>query len=443
MASDAFSPAVAAAILLGIMLVAVLLRQPIGPALFLAGLVTLLLFKPTGFSTLLSTVGTHAYNSTFSWVLLSLPMFIFMGNVMLETGISKRMFNGLSPLFSHLPGGLNNVNMAFAAVFGAISGSTASGVSTLTAVVGSEFEKRPQYRMSQVYGAVAGGSTLATTIPPSVMMIIYAALVQESVGALFMAGILPGILAVGSGVVYVIIESLRRREGRLEPSLPPLVAAKAIFQAWPAAVLIGLTLVTIYMGVATASEAAALGCLGAVLIGLAYRELTWKKLMHAAQQSVVTAGMLTLAMIGAMFFSQVSSFLFLPQKILDFLVTAGLSPWAFVAAVTVFGLVLGMFGMGSLMLLIAAPIVYPVLMQIGAPYGWDGIWFGIYLVLLMDLGNITPPVGMSVFIIAAMTKRSNDYIFKGVMPYVWIICALLVLIAVFPQIVTWLPTKML
>jgi C4-dicarboxylate transporter DctM subunit len=434
------SAGLAGLLLIGVLLFGLAIGQIIGVALFMAAVVVLLVFYGPG---QLEVIPAIAFKSIFNWSFICLPLFVFMGTLLLHSGISSRLFNGLAPVCSYLPGGLLNVNIMFSGVFAAMCGSTTASAAALASVALPEFDKRPQYRRSKVLGGIAAGATLGTTIPPSVILIAYGTLVEESIGMLFIAGIIPGLLEGAAMMAYIMIDSLVRREGRLEQRVPLRVMAKAVLQAWPAVLLIGLALVTIYTGVATPTEAGALGATGAIVIGLAYRELTWQKLAAAARQSIEIAGMYCLIIIGAKIYGFVASSLYIPQMLTTGLVEAGFTPLMVVIMICLLAVGFGMLTSGTMILWVIVPIVYPIVMQIGVPYGWDGLWLGVMTVLLLDQGSLTPPVGSSAFVLAAFAKTGAEHVFKGVFPYLLAIYAVTALLIAFPQLVTWLPSTMM
>jgi len=427
-------------VFLGVLLVAIGLGQIVGLSIFMAGVVAMLVFYGPQ---QLNAIPAIAFKALYNWPFVALPLFVFMGNVMMHSGISGRLFRGLAPICSYLPGGLLNVNLIFSGVFGTMCGSATAAAATLANISLPEFKKRPQYSMSKAIGGMAAGACLATTIPPSVILIAYGVLTEESVGTLFIAGIIPGLLELGGMLAYIMIGSLIRREGRLEERVSLAVMLKQLAQIWPAVLLIGLALVTIYTGVATPTEAGALGAFGAIVIGFAFRELTWQKLAAAALQTAKISGVYCLAIMGAKVYGFALSSLYIPQTLTTALVEWGIAPLGVVVAICLLSIGFGMITSGTLILWVLIPIVYPIIMEIGVPYGWTGIWLGVVTVLLLDQGSLTPPVGANAFVIAAVAETGVEDVFKGCIPYLIPMYAVTALLIAFPQLVTWLPSTML
>lgn len=391
----------------------------------------------------LSTVANMAFTSAFSWELASLPLFAFMGILMMQLGINKRLFKALAPLCSYLPGGLLNFNVIFSAIFAALCGSGSGGTAALTTIVVPEFQKRPQYRQYEVLGSIAGASNLSSLIPPSVPLISYGGVVAVSIGSLFMGGIIPGLACAAMFMGYIIISSLIRRDGQLERRVAFGRALIASLDMWPAIMLICLTLVTIYLGICTPSEAGAAGCFGALVLGLAFKELTWAKIWTATKQATAITGMIGLLFMASKLFSYVSSSLYLPQLVVDYTIGQGLSPIWLVVAILVIDLILGVIDGTIMIMMVVGPVFFPIIEQIGGPYGWDGVWLGVISVIMLHISYLSPPIGSGVFIISAFSKRSVNYIFRGCWPYLICLVVLVVFMVIFPEIITWLPNSMM
>jgi C4-dicarboxylate transporter, DctM subunit len=426
--------------LLGVLILCLLLRITIFVSTLIAAAVTLLVYFRGPFEATLSNLSIQ---STYNWTLTAIPLFVLMGTLMSESGLSNRMFNGLAPLCSRIPGGLVNVNVIFSAIFGAMCGSGSAAVAAVTTVVYPEFKKRPQYRMSEVLGSIAASSNLGPIIPPSLILIIYGGIVGESVGKLFVAGIIPGILLALLFIGWIMFNSFLKHDKNLEPkaSLKQIITAPV--QMYPAVILIVLAIGTIYLGIATPSEAAGLGAAGALVLGLIYKDLTWKKLKSALRSAVEVSAMMAVIMLSAKLYGFAASYLNIPTMLANAIIEANLSPYVFMLMIFALAVLLDMIGAELLVLIVVAPMIYPIVQEIGGPFGLDGIWLGIYILLINCLGVLTPPIAAAVFLVSAITKEKPELIFKGTFPYMIINAVFVVAIIFLPWIATWLPSTMI
>jgi len=411
---------------------------PIGVALGITGLTGIFINHGTA---LLPTVGDILWNSGNSFILVAIPMFILMGEVILQTGLSRRFYQGLSTLLSRAKGGLAYANILGCGMFSAICGSSVAAALTMGQVAVPELDRRG-YNPKLTTGSLAAGGTLGILIPPSIPMIIYAVTVQESVIDLFIAGLVPGLILILLFCIWVFIYA------RLHPDhVPPVPAerpdAAAVRQALvdcvPLMALVLATIGSLYFGLVTPTEAGAFGTLLALLIGVGYRELRWENikaaLLRAAQMTtiiffiIVTGSILAFAIVDAGIARGVS----------NAVVDAGLSPLTFFLLITVIYIVLGMFIEGVAMMLLTVPILYPAVVALG----FDPVWFGVVLVIFIEIAALTPPMGLNLVAIQSVTQKTPlATIISGSFPYVIVMLLFLIALYAFPQIALWLPQTM-
>ncbi|MBN1367068.1 MAG: TRAP transporter large permease subunit [Dehalococcoidales bacterium] len=428
------------AVFVGVLLLCLALRMQILLATFIAGATAIFLWFRGPATTTLSNLSIQ---STYTFTLVAIPLFVLMGTIMGESGLSTRIFNGLAPLCSRIPGGLLNVIVIFSAIFAAMCGSGSASIAAIGTVVYPEFKRRTQYNMTQVLGTIAASSNLGPIIPPSLILIIYGSIVGESVGALFIGGIVPGALLAFLFISYIMLNHIVRHKTNLEPKAPWKQVITAPIQMYPVVVLIFLALVSIYLGIATPSEAAALGAMGALIISIAYKDLTWKKLRGATRTTVLVSSMMAVVMLAAKIYSFAASYLNIPQMITNAIISSNLSPYIFILIITLIGLIMGMIGADLLLVLVIAPMIYPIIQTIGGPYGWDGLWLGVFVLFLNCIGALSPPIAAAVFTLAAVTKEKPETIFKGTMPFIGLVVFATILLIFLPKLVTWLPATMI
>ncbi|MEX0409527.1 TRAP transporter large permease [Aquibium sp. LZ166] len=372
-----------------------------------------------------------------SYLLVAIPLFAFMANIIIRTRVVDDLFRFADTLTRHLPGGLGVATILSCTVFAAISGSSVATALTIGAVAVPQMQKYG-YATARASGAVAGGGTLGILIPPSGPMILYAAVSNASVGALFIAGILPGLLLAVAFAVYVSVSSRFSTQEQTRPraGLPEIVATARSAIApllLPVAVLGG-----IYSGYFTVSEAAAVGVIGALLIALfVYRTLTWRALYEAAHGAAMTATMILAIVAASGLFSHVLTISRLPMQVLEAVAHLELSALPFILLVMVFIFVLGMFLEAVAIILITTPIVLPVLLALDV----DLIWYGILLVVNLELAMLTPPVGLNLFVLKATTRAPLSTIIRGAFPYIVVLVMFLALMFVVPDLATWLPRR--
>jgi tripartite ATP-independent transporter DctM subunit len=417
------------------MMLLLFLGVRIGVALGMIGLlgVYFLLSRPQ-----LSLLAERAWSSTNTFTLTAVPMFIFMGGLLLRSGITSGMFDALVRWFGRAPGGLAHASAGASAIFAAVSGSSLATAATLGKVACPDMIERG-YSPRLTYGVAAAGATLGILIPPSIPMIIYGTTVGASVTHLFLAGIIPGLLLMGFFMAGALIWALT-----VPGAAPPtraysmrekLSASRSMI---PFVGIIGAVLGSMYAGIATPTEAAAIGAVSAFLLCLVRGKLSWGALMEIAYDSAKVTALLLLIVVGAGIFSWVFDYLRLPREVVNLIQGADLSPVLVISAMVLIYLVLGMFVESIAMMLMTLPVTYPIAMALGL----DPIWFGIFLVLMIEVGLITPPVGMVLFVLRSMNEKAKfGDIIRGALPFVLIILLFLALIYVFPQIVMWLPNQ--
>lgn len=381
------------------------------------------------------------YNSLSSYILAAIPMFIFMGEVVLLGGLSKRLYSGVSEWTAIIPGGLVHSNIVSCAFFAAISGSSVATAATVSTVAYPEEEKRG-YEKKLVTGSLAAGGTLGPMIPPSTSLIIYGAFVGESVGKLFIATIIPGVMMAVMFMIYIYIRFM------LDPSLGPkrqpitrsyfLNAIHAWKDIWPVALIALVIMVGIYGGFMTPTEAAAVSSFIAICLCFVFRHMSFKLLRSAALKALGIASMAFLIIVSAKILSSALSMLMIPRQLCMMVEASGLHPlvvWGLVSLVYLF---LGCFIDGLSIMLLTLPVTYPLMMNLG----FDGIWFGIVMHLTLEWGMITPPMGVNLFVLQGMTGVSFGDVLKGATPFCLIMIGLLWVLTFFPQLSLWLPSTM-
>ena len=438
-------PLVLSVVLIAVMFFFLLSSVWIGVALTLTGIVGMLLYEhnlPPVISVMQKTgdlLATSVYDSLNSWSLAALPMFILMGEILYRSSISTRILEGLRPWLVHIPGRLLHVNVAACSLFAAVSGSSAATTATVGKITLEELKERG-YSKSLAIGSLAGSGTLGFLIPPSLIMIIYGVLSNVSIGKLFIAGILPGLLLASVYAVYIMIVAV------INPSVMPSVKPRFTFaqhvhsikELVPIFMLIGLILGSIYGGFATPTEAAALGVVGAIALAVYFKSFSLSVFKEALLNAIKTTMMISFIIAGAGFLSQVVGFLGIARAISEFIAELGLSPYMLILVIGLMYIVLGTILDGISIVVMTLPIVLPIVMMAG----FDPLWFGIFLVLMVELSQITPPVGFSLFVIQSISGESISYILKATFPFFMLTILVVFLVTFFPEIVTYLPDRM-
>ncbi|AVO45001.1 TRAP transporter large permease [Phreatobacter cathodiphilus] len=408
----------------------------IGLTLGVTGTILLAIFRDIP---LYRLVSQYSWNILTTQELLALPLFILMGELLFRTNLSRSLFTGLAPWAGLLPGRLIHVNVIGCTIFAAISGSSAATTQVVGRIALTELLKRG-YSRDIAVGSLAGAGTLGFLIPPSNILIIYGVLADVSIIKLFTAGLIPGLLLAGCFMGWVMIHTTLRRDlvPESERALRNLSWGErfaSLKDLWPALFLIACVLGSMYGGIATPSEAAAVGVLGAAIVALAQRSLTWEAARQIAIGSVVTCSMIALILLGASILGSAAAFLGIPAKVAAFVQGLGLTSFQLMLALVVFYLVLGCFLDGFSMIVMTLPIVLPIVKMAG----FDPIWFGVFIVLVVEMAQITPPVGFNLFVIQGITGDSLSYLAKVTLPYLLIMIIFTMTLVVFPQIVMFLP----
>ncbi|GLP88316.1 TRAP transporter large permease [Tritonibacter mobilis] len=379
---------------------------------------------------------TTIWSGSSSWTLTALPLFIWMGEILYRTRLSEDMFRGLAPWMRFLPGGLLHTNIAGCTIFAAVSGSSAATLNMVGKMSIPELRARgyPEY---MIIGTLAGAATLGLMIPPSLTLIVYGVTINESITKLFMAGVFPGLVLAGLFMLYIVgwhfFGSGQRPKEEPHLSLGEMIAESRFLLP-----LFGLVIVVIgsmYMGFATATEAAAVGVLGALGLSLMQGSLSWATFVESLMGATRTSAMIAFILMGAAFLSLSMGFTGLPRALAGLIESYNLSPIALIAVLTVFYLILGMFMDGLSSVVLTMAIVEPMIRQAGI----DVIWFGIFLVVVIETAQVTPPIGFNLFVLQGMTRHEISYIAKTAVPMVALMLLMVGILVVWPELATWLP----
>jgi len=402
---------------------------------FAVGIAALAYLLHAGGIPSLTSLGLVSWGSMNSFTLTAIPLFILMAEILLESGLSQRIFRGLSQVVRFLPGGLLQTNIAGCAVFAAVSGSSVACAASIGTVSVPQLRQRG-YDMSLASGTLAAGGTLGILIPPSIAMIVYGTFAETSIAKLFLAGIVPGLVLTGLFMLYIGIRAV------LNPSLAPKDVSGST-TAWlgvandvmPFGVMILLLMGSLYSGIVTPTEAAALGCCIAWLVSKIWGEMSFSTLRRAIRKSVIATGSILFVVYAAFLFSYAIGLAGIAKEISEGVTQAGISKEMFLLFVVLALTILGCFVDSMGMMVITVPILLPSLHV----YNIDPIWFGILIVLLVELGQVTPPMGMNLFVIKNISGESLSSVIRGTMPFWGLYLFLMVLIYFFPQLVLWLP----
>ncbi|MCC7272642.1 MAG: TRAP transporter large permease [Alphaproteobacteria bacterium] len=417
------------AILIGLLALAV----PVAAGLGILGLALTEIYSRMPLSL---AMGELAWSTSNNFLLVAIPFFVLLGEILLRSGMAERMYNALVQWMPWLPGGLMHSNIAACAMFAATSGSSVATAATIGTVALGEVEKRG-YNERLFLGTIAAGGTLGILIPPSINMIVYGVLTESSIPKLYLAGVLPGIVLASLFSLTVLGFCLYRPAWGGQPirttwdarlrSLPDLIPPLLIFVA-----VIG----SIYAGWATATESAALGVLAALAVAACNRRLTMRVLLQAFEGTMRTTAMIMAILVAAYFLNFVITSIGLTGQVNRYITELGLTPVQLLLAVIVFYLVLGMFMETLSMMVATVPIIAPIMFKAG----YDPIWFGILIILLMETAMITPPVGINLYVVQGLRKRGRiDDVIIGTLPFVFTLMLMMAIIAVWPGLVMWLP----
>jgi C4-dicarboxylate transporter, DctM subunit len=406
-------------------------------ALSLIGVAALGMFlftaRPVG-----DAMATVIWSASSSWTLTALPLFIWMGEILFRTRLSEYLFRGLTPWLQPLPGGMLHVNVAGSALFAAICGSSAATVLTVGKMSVPELLRR-NYPANMVIGTLAGAGTLGLLIPPSIILIIYGVSVNESIAKLFIAGILPGLMLGALFMGYIAVWDLVTRQARQERETyrwrDRIAALRLIL---PIVLLIVAVMGSIYWGYATATEAAVVGVIGSLVISWSQGALTWDTFVAALLGATRTSAMIAFILAGSSFLTLAMGFTGLPRAVAVYIASLELSPAMLIVALTVFYIILGCFLDGISAIVLTMAVVEPI----ARIAGFDMIWFGIFLTMVVEIAQITPPIGFNLFVLQGMTGRDMDFIAWSAFPMFLLMLVAVVIIAVFPEIATFLPSRM-
>jgi tripartite ATP-independent transporter DctM subunit len=404
--------------------------------LLVVGMAMMELFTPAPMGTLIAST---LWDSSWGWALTSLPLFVWMGEILFRSNLSKDMFQGLSPWVGKLPGGLLHVNVLGCGVMAAITGSSAVTCATVGRMSIPELE-RHNYPVRQTIGTLAGSGTMGLLIPPSIIMIVYGVSAEQSIGRLFIAGIVPGLCLITLFMGYVIVWSLLHpREFPVQEADQGFLAkVVALRRLLPSVCLIALVIGSIYGGVATPTEAAVIGVVGALVLSAIYRTLSWENFREGLMSAVRTSCMISFIIATASCLSIAVAFVDLPRELAAWVGTFNLPPYALLAVLAFLILILGCFLEGISIIVLTSSIMLPMVEAAGI----NLIWFGIFLVILIEAAQITPPVGFNLFVMQSLTGKNILFIAKAALPYFMLLLVLLVLITLFPLIVLGLPGMM-
>jgi len=396
--------------------------------------VTLFSSRPAG-----DAMAVTVWGSSSSWTLTALPLFVWMGEILFRTRLSADMFKGLSPWVQALPGRLLHTNVIGCTIFAAVSGSSAATCATIGKMTLPELSRRG-YPEHMVIGTLAGSATLGLLIPPSIIMIVYGVAAEVSISKLFIAGVFPGMLLAALFSGYIMFWALRHPEqvpasDRSYTLGEKISASRSLI---PVVILILSVLGSIYAGIATATEAAAIGVVGALVISAVQGSLGWATFRDSLMGATRLYCMIALILAGAAFLTLAMGYVGLPRHLAEWIASLGLSKAQLIFALAVFFILLGCFLDGISMVVLTMGVLMPTVNAAGI----DPIWFGIFVVLVVEMAQITPPVGFNLFVLQGMTGRQLPWIAKVTMPMFFLMCGAVALIYIFPGIVSWLPQHM-
>ena len=376
------------------------------------------------------------WESNASWELAALPLFIWMGEILFRTRLSEEMFEGLSPWLNRIPGRLMHTTILGCGIFGSVSGSSAATCATISKVALPELKRRG-YDENLALGALAPGGTLGLLIPPSITMVVYAVAADASIIRIFLAGFLPGFLLMAIFMGYIAWWSIRNPSKVPPPDAPStfMEKVKKSGSLIPCGALIVFIVWVLVTGYATATECAAYGVAGSLAIAAYGRSLTWKNFCEGLMGATRTSCMIMFILAGAAFLTKTMAFTGVPRELAEWVNAMQLSPYALITALVVVYLVLGTALDGISMIVLTSAVVLPMIQKAG----FDLIWFGIFIVLLVEIAEVTPPVGFNLFVLQNMTGKDSNTVARAALPFFGCLVLCIALVTVFPQIVTWLP----
>ena len=430
------SPEIIGVIGIVLLLVLILLRVSVGLSLFLVGFVGVSMLSDWNVG--LSQLGASAFGSSNNYGLSVIPMFILMGMFMSNTGLGKDLFTAVDKWIGHLRGGLAIATVGAASIFSAISGSSNATTATLSKICIPEMNEY-KYKTTFSTAAVAAGGTLGVLIPPSVLLIIYGALTSVPIGPLLIGGLVPGIIMTLMFMIMINIQvrlnpSIAPRKKETTPLTEKIFSLKSI---WPFLIIFAISIGGIYFGYFTPSEAGGVGAIGAFFLTVLTKKLSFKKLLSSLDETLRLTVMLFLILIGAGLFGKFLALSQIPMYLTGLVGSLDVNPYVILFLILGVYFILGMFLEGIAIMTLTLPIVFPIITQLG----FDGLWFGIIMIMLINIGVLTPPLGLSVYIISGIVKEVPiQQIFKGVIPAIITMVVLTVILIIFPEIVTFLPS---
>jgi C4-dicarboxylate transporter, DctM subunit len=407
----------------------------IGLTLIATGAIGLSVFRDLPVGTLLAF---DVWNSLTAPELVALPLFILMGEILFHTKLSESVFAGLAPFTRRIPGRLLHVNVIGCTMFAAVSGSSAATTATIGRMTLAELKRRG-YNHDLSMGSLCGAGTLGFLIPPSIIMIVYGVLAQVSIIDLFIAGVIPGLILALSYMAYIaVVSTLRPSAAAPEPRTTWAQKRDALISLGPIVLLIGLVIGSMYTGIAGPSEAAVMGVFGALIVAAVQRCLTVQTLKTASLAAVKTNSMIGLIVAGALFLSKAFAFMQLPEQMAGGISALNLSPFALIMLLMLVYIILGCLIDGLSCIVMTLPIVLPLVTQAG----FDPVWFGIFLVVVVEMSQITPPVGFNLFVVQGLTGESMGRVARASFPFFLIMVVFAIVLTIVPDIALYLPRSM-
>jgi tripartite ATP-independent transporter DctM subunit len=379
------------------------------------------------------------WSSSAEWTLAALPLFIWMGEILFRSRMSDDLFTGISPWMQRLPGRLSHVSVLACGIFAAVSGSSAATCATVAKVALPELRKRG-YDEQLVLGTIAGSGTLGLLIPPSIILIVYGVATEVSIARLFIAGVLPGILVIGLYMGYIMLWSMLNpsKVPPADPAIPFRAKLRATRRLIPVVALILGVIGSIYTGIASPTDSAAVGVVLALLLSWWFGDLNWKTFTAGLYGATMTSCMIAFILAGAAFLTLSMGYSGLPGRLAGAIGGMGLNVYTLLAALTLFFIIVGMFLDGISIIVLTTAVLLPMVKAAGI----DPIWFGIYLVLVVEMGQITPPVGLNLFVLQGMTGKDLLYLSWAAFPFFLMLVLATALLVAFPGIALWLPDQM-
>lgn len=430
------------AIIVGMLLVVMATGAWLGLALYGTGVMALMFLGRGNMQSVLDSV---LYNSVYSYTLVAMPLFIFMGEILIKSGCSKSLFVGVKKILGPFPGGMLHTNIVACSIFAACSGSSTATTVAIGGVSLPELH-RQGYRRSISLGSICAGGTLGVMIPPSIMMILYGSLTGNSIGSLFIAGIIPGIFMAAAFMTYIGFACIRHpgwapERTKVGGAQYVKDCLSALGDLWPMIVIIGGIMVSIYGGFATPTEAGAVATVISFLFWIfKYKTFTWKLMKEAIEETVIVTGQLMISVIGARALGMALSLLNIPSSLSDFVSELPVHRYAVWACIVLIYMIIGCLVDGIDLLIITVPVFYPV-MTTGL--GFDPIWFGVTLTLLVEMSLITPPVGFNIYVTHSISGSDNMMeTIMGTIPFVLVMLAIIAVLTMFPAMATYLPAHM-